>query len=191
MRTPEALSTLLLLAVLTACGDEPVPKPRGWFRIDLPEKRYAYWEDEHSFGAELPAYARMVPRRQEGTSTWYDLRFPGQRATVHLTWTRVEGNVQDLIEDAHAFKGKHEARADRVARERVLRPDARVFGTIFDVEGDVASPAVFYLTDSTTHFLYGALYFDTRPNADSLAPVTQRMREDLRHIAGTLVWRTR
>lgn len=184
----------LLLAtapLLTACGDDPVPKPRGWFRIDLPEVRHAYWEDERTFGAELPAHARMVHRKQEGRSAWYDLRFPRQRATVHLTWSRVDGDIQELIEDAHIFKGKHEARASRITRERILRPDARVFGTVFDVDGDVASPVVFYLTDSTRNFLYGALYYNTRPNADSLAPVTQRMREDIRHLAGTVVWRSR
>ena len=49
---------------------------------------------------------------------------------------------------------------------------------------------VFYLTDSTSNFLYGALYFDARPNADSLAPVTERLRTDVRHFAATLAWRS-
>lgn len=94
-----------------------------------------------------------------------------------------------MIEDAHAFKDKHEAMAARIRSERVERDSARVFGTLFDVEGNVASPMVFYLTDSTTRFLYGSLYFDARPNADSLEPVTGRIREDLRHFANTLSWR--
>ena len=101
----------------------------------------------------------------------------------------MQGNLPQLIEDAHGFKAKHEALAAKIGRERVLREEDRVFGTLFDVEGDVASPMVFYLTDSTANFLYGALYFDTRPNADSLAPVTERLREDVRHMAATLKWR--
>ncbi len=52
----------------------------------------------------------------------------------------------------------------------------------------MASPFVFYLTDSTDNFLYGALYFDVRPNADSLAPVTERIRADMHHLATTLRW---
>jgi gliding motility-associated lipoprotein GldD len=133
-------------------------------------------------------YCTPTTRKREASARWYDLRFPGQRATVHLTWSAVNGNLPALIDDAHTFKDKHQQLATRIGRERVLRPADRVFGTLFAVEGDVASPCVFYLTDSTANFLYGALYFDARPNADSLAPVTERLRSDIRHFAHTLRW---
>jgi len=181
---------LLVLVLLASCKGDPVPKPRGFFRIDLPPQAYAPWEDTAFLAAELPVYTAVRPRAQEGGSRWYDLRFPGQRATVHLTWSPLgPGQLASMIEDAHTFKGKHEAKAARIRSERVLRPEARVFGTVFHVDGDVASPLVFYLTDSVSNFLYGALYFDARPNADSLAPVARRVREDMRHLAETLEWR--
>jgi len=185
-RSTKALLGLLLI---TSCGEDPVPKPRGWFRIDLPEQSYTAWGNDSTFSLEVPAYARMAERTAKGEARWFDLRFPQQRATVHLTWSPVHGRMQALIEDAHAFKAQHEAKAAKIRSERVLRDSVRVFGTLFDVEGDVASPMVFYLTDSTHNFLYGALYFDSRPNADSLSPVTDRIREDIRHMAVTLRWR--
>lgn len=183
-------SSRLILPVLflVGCSDPPTPKPRGWFRIDLPTQEYVAQTTSAPFTAELPSYARLAARQQNEQVKWFDLRFAKQRATVHLTWTPVNGNLPQLIEDAHAFKAKHEALAAKIDRERVLREEVRVFGTLFDVEGDVASPMVFYLTDSTANFLYGALYFDTRPNADSLAPVTARLRDDVRHMAATLKW---
>jgi gliding motility-associated lipoprotein GldD len=182
---------LLALAVVAGCSEEPLPKPRGWFRIDLPAQAYAPWADSAVMAMEVPTYARVRERKAEGEARWYDLRFPGQRATVHLTWSPVTGNINELIEDAHAFKGKHEAKAVRIRSERILIDSSRVFGNVFDVEGDAASPLVFYLTDSTSNFLYGALYFDVRPNADSLAPVTERIRQDMRHMIGTLQWGSR
>ncbi len=180
---------LSALVLLSGCGEEAVPKPRGWFRIDLPEQSYAPWTDSLTFTADVPAYAVVVPRAAKGDARWFDMRFKKQRATVHMTWSPVNGQLAELIEDAHVFKTQHEAKAARIDRERVLRDSVRVFGTLFDVEGEVASPMVFYLTDSTTNFLYGALYFDTPPNADSLAPVTERLRADLRHFAATLRWK--
>lgn len=184
------LSATLLIAVLgLGCGDDATPRPKGWPRLDLPPQAYAAWRQEGApFSAELPVYARMAERKAEGGTRWYDLRFAGQRATVHLTHTAVQGNLPELVEDAHEFKRKHQAKASRIGSERVLRPQERVFGTLFDVDGDAASPFVFYLTDSVAHFLYGALYFDARPNADSLAPVTGRLRADMRHFASTLQW---
>lgn len=180
---------LIIVACATGCTPDPVPKPRGYFRIDLPEKQYTAWNSEHGLSAEVPVYVRMAERDAKSDARWYDMRFPHQRATVHLTWSPVGTQLHNLIEDAHAFKNSHGSKALKITNERILRDSVRVFGTLFDVEGDVASPFVFYLTDSTDNFLYGALYFDVRPNADSLAPVTERIRDDLRHMATTLRWK--
>ncbi len=188
-RTTTCTALFFILALLfTACADDPLPKPKGWLRLDLPEQHYENWEGDAPFVAEVPAYAVLVPRNATGGAKWFDMRFAKQRATVHMTWSAVNGDLPQLIEDAHTFKKQHEAKASRIGSERLLRDSARVFGTLFDVEGDVASPMVFYLTDSTNNFLYGALYFDVRPNADSLAPVTERLRADVRHFAATLRW---
>jgi gliding motility-associated lipoprotein GldD len=184
----EARIAALAAVLLVACRPDPVPKPRGYFRIDLAPKTYAVWAGGCPFEMEVPGEAHMVERTDPGASCWFDLTYPRHKATVHLTYRPVDGMLAQHIEDAHGFKGKHEAVAARILSERVLRDSSRVFGTLFNVDGDVASPMVFYLTDSTDHFLYGALYFQARPNADSLAPVTQRIREDVRHLAATLRW---
>ena len=184
-------TSFLLVVVLlaTGCAEDPVPKPRGYFRIDLPEQRYTTWTDDNTFSAELPVYARVGIRSAKDDARWFDIRFKGQRATMHLTWSPVHNDLQELIEDAHTFKTTHQAKAAKINGQRMLSDSTRVFGTLFDIEGDVASPFVFYVTDSTSNFLYGSLYFDNRPNADSLAPVTARLREDMRHMLATLRWR--
>lgn len=174
--------------LLLACTGDPVPRPKGWLRLDLPEQAYRAWAADCPFRAEIPDYARAVPRPKPDSSCWIDLLFPGQRAEVHLTYVPVHGDLGRLVRDAHDLKATHEPKATRIANEHVVRDSARVFGTLFDLEGDVASPMIFYLTDSTDHFLYGALYFNARPNADSLAPVIERLRKDMRHFVGTLAW---
>lgn len=181
----------VVLLLLGGCADDPLPKPRGWFRIDLPAQTYTVWNEGAPFTAEIPTYARLTARSSGTDAQWFDLRFKQQRATVHMTWSAVNDQLPQLIEDAHIFKAKHEAKAAKIRSGRLLRDSVRVFGTLFDVEGNVASPMVFYLTDSTDNFIYGALYFDARPNADSLAPVTERLREDVRHFASTLAWQPR
>ena len=188
MRAPIIVLACVCMTLFFGCNDEPVPKPKGWLRLDLPVQRFVV-QEEAPFSVERPVYSVLVERPARDSSRWYDLRFKDQRATLHMTWSAVHGELPELIEDAHAFKQQHEAKAASIRSERVLRDSARVFGTFFEVEGDVASPLVFYLTDSTDNFLYGALYFDARPNADSLAPVTERLREDVRHMAATLRWR--
>jgi hypothetical protein len=60
---------------------------------------------------------------------------------------------------------------------------------IYFIEGSgAASPCQFFLTDSSTHFVRGALYFDFQPNNDSLAPVIKLIENDIRELVGTLKW---
>ena len=187
-----ALGLALLSTLSTGCSDDAVPKPRGYFRIDLPADSSTSFDSHCPFTAEVPVYARMLKGagtgEDDGKVCWTDMVFPDQRAAVHMTWRNIQGDLPELINDAHEFKAKHEAMATRIKSEEVLRDSARVFGTLFDVDGNVASPMVFYLTDSISNFLYGALYFDVRPNSDSLAPVTDRIRADIRRFANTLRW---
>jgi hypothetical protein len=45
--------TLLVAAlILTACGQPSVPKPAGYFRIDLPEKQYLRYDSPCSYSIE-------------------------------------------------------------------------------------------------------------------------------------------
>lgn len=184
---PERAFGLLCLVGAVGCTPEPRPLPHGYFRIDLPPVAYVA-HDAGCYSAEVPAAVRVLPRRAEGQRCWSDLDYGPFKARVHLTYRTVNGDLDQLIDDAHVLKRKHELKAARIRTGTVHRDSARVHGTIFDVEGDVASPLVFYLTDSSTHFLYGALYFMARPNADSLAPVTNRVRADMRHFIGSLRW---
>lgn len=194
LRVAPLFLALGLMVLLGACGDDPVPRPRGYFRIDLPPVGTKHYEGACPFTGEVPTYAIMARRPGDtlshaDTVCWVNMFFPHQRATVHMTYRHVQHDLGELINDAHAFKDTHEAKAIKIRNERVARDSVHVYGTLFDVEGDVASPLVFYVTDSTTHFLYGSLYFDARPNADSLAPVTDRLRADVRRFVNSLRWR--
>jgi gliding motility-associated lipoprotein GldD len=68
-------------------------------------------------------------------------------------------------------------------------PDKKVYGTMFEIEGNAASPFQFYLTDSTKHFVKAEVFFNTRPNYDSIYPVLQYLKTDLYHMIGTLEWK--
>jgi gliding motility-associated lipoprotein GldD len=68
-------------------------------------------------------------------------------------------------------------------------PQRGIYGILYELKGNVASPMQFFVTDSTHHFLRGSLYFRTEPNKDSLAPVINFAQKDIRHIIETLNWK--
>jgi gliding motility-associated lipoprotein GldD len=101
----------------------------------------------------------------------------------------VKNRLPQLIEDAYGFAAKHEMKASALRRTLVSDSLRDVHGIIYDIEGDAASNVQFFLTDSTQHFLRGALYFFNPPNPDSIAPVLAFVRGDIDRLAQTLVWR--
>ena len=62
-------------------------------------------------------------------------------------------------------------------------------GILYDLKGNTASNVQFVLTDSTKHFFRGALYFNNVPNKDSIAPMSDYIREDIIHIMESFEWK--
>jgi gliding motility-associated lipoprotein GldD len=73
--------------------------------------------------------------------------------------------------------------------DSVMKTPNGAEGIYFSLRGNTATANQFFLTDSTKHFLRGALYFNTSPNEDSLGIVNDFLKEDLRHLINTLKWR--
>lgn len=112
-------------------------------------------------------------------------------ATIHLTYKSVEDNLREYIEESRNLTFEHQVKANRIETEVVSIPQKNLFGLIYDLGGSVASPVQFYLTDSTDHFLRGSLYFNARPNPDSIKPVLEYVRSDIDRMISSVEWTDR
>lgn len=170
------------------CEEHYTPRPRGYFRIELPEKNYTGYEARCGIQVEVPVYSRIELLSEHPDSCWFNVYLPRQKARIHLTYMPVQNNLQPLLEDAYGFAFQHEIKANAINRTVYTNDSTGVYGMLYDLKGDVASPLQFYVTDSTRHFLRGALYFQHIPNADSIAPVLDFVRQDALHLIETLRW---
>jgi gliding motility-associated lipoprotein GldD len=184
---------------LVNCGEEipPVPKPRSYPRIEFPQRAYVPLATDYCpFDFERPASTTI----EQETSffdeapvhpCWFDLELaPALNGNLHFSYYPVTSYEQweELRDEAFELVGVHNQRASNIEEIVIHRDEARVHGVAFDIAGPAASPFQFFLTDSTDHFLRGALYFDTRVNPDSLAPVIDYVKEDIFRIVETLDW---
>ena len=178
--------------MFTACSGRYTPKPRAYFRIDLPEKAYQLFDDKmYPYTYEIPVYANVTPFEAENELFWANVNFLGLNAAINLSYKALnKTNLREHIADAFVFIDKHTGKASRIQELEVNDPENRIFGMLFDLRGSgVASTYQFYLTDSLRHFVRGALYFDGVPNNDSLAPVIDFLKKDIDHLIETFQWR--
>lgn len=191
-------SLVILLLSVSACSD-PVytPKPRSFPRVIYPAKAYqSFTEDYCNFSFEYPAYATI----QQDTSffeetppddCWFDVYFPAFDGRVHFTYVPISKEkdaLEALRQEAFNMADWHNKRANYIEELRI-ETDKGVSGMAFNIDGPAASPFQFFLTDSTEHYIRGALYFNTKSNADSLAPVVDFVREDILHLIETFTWK--
>ena len=183
---------LLLLVTAVSCGDRnPQPKPRGYFRIDFPEKQYVSLDTMRHYSFEYPTYATITPDFYSlNEKEWVNVEFPGFKGTIHISYKNVNLNLAEYVEDAYRMITKHITKATGIRDSVVIDKERKVYGLVYTLEGEgVASPLQFYLTDSTEHFLRGSLYFNIYPNNDSMQPVIKFISEDAKHLINTLEWK--
>lgn len=192
MRNKVCVSCFLgffIIFIAASCGDDDfyLPKPESYFRIDLPEKQYEPTSLDLPFSFEKPVFS-IIQNRENVNQ--FNLVFPLHKAKIHFTYFSLENQeIQPFLEDAYNYAYKHNYKATAINTSSHKLDSSRVYGLSYELKGDVASPLQFFATDSVSHFLRGALYFDHSPNADSIAPVLEYIEADIEQLYKTLEWK--
>lgn len=174
---------------MAGCNAEYTPKPKGYNRIDLPAAAYQPLQDEHPYTFEYSKHAKIRPDSSMiAQPHWINIIYPSLGANVQLTYKAINDNpkmLNDLIEDARKLTGKHQIKAYSIEEMEIRTPQGDI-ASVFELEGEIPSQFQFYVTDTTTHFFRGALYFTTATQNDSLAPVIEYVKKDIVHMLNTL-----
>jgi gliding motility-associated lipoprotein GldD len=183
------------LFLVESCNSNFTAKPQGYFSIDFPKHEYQQFDQPgYPYTFEYPVYAKVLKDSTffGGTTEnpwWINIDFPQFSGRIYVSYKEVgKNNFDTLIKHAYILTGKHSSKAYSID-DSLINTSNQVHGMFFSVGGDVATSNQFYLTDSTKHFLRGALYFDATPNADSLGIVNQFLLQDMKHLINTFKWR--
>jgi len=190
------LIALTLLSVI-GCHEVNVPKPRGHFRIGLPERKYVLFKEIAGTKSniplefEYPEYGNLTFHAERGSDPgWFNIEFPAYKAKIYLTYKDVKNDLDSLLDQSYDLNVKnHVSKAEAIKEQVFSNRENKVYGILYDLKGNTASAVEFYVTDSVSHYLRGSLYFASEPNADSLAPVIDFFRADIMHLIETLKWK--
>lgn len=197
-----------------SCNSVYTSKKKGYFQIDLPEHRYADFDSAgFPYAFEYPVYANVIQDSTYFDSTpenpyWINIDFPQYEARIFLSYKIVGGKAiykvkqangsykdsvginrfDQMVNDAFKLTNKNDAVATYIKDSLISTPN-NVHGVYFNVGGNAATARQFFLSDTTRHFLRGALYFGATPNADSIKPVQDFLTQDIRHLINSFRWK--
>jgi gliding motility-associated lipoprotein GldD len=190
LRFLDIIPFLFAILFLSACGETSIPRPYGYFRVDLPKHDYRTIDTLGlPYRFDLPIGAQLVSREAKGENYWIDLYYPSLNASIYCSYKPVKGNLIDLLEDTRKIVYKHSIKADGIGEKVFDSQHKDVHGILYDLKGNTASSVQFILTDSTHNFFRGALYFNNVPNKDSIAPMANYIREDIIRIMESFDWK--
>lgn len=176
-----------MLILLVSCSEpNPVPKPPTYLELNLPERSYEAYTDSCNYSFEKPSYFNVQPVK--GSRCNRDIVFDQLNGTLHLSVIDMDTSLATYINYAIDKVGEHKIKATAIMDTSIIRQEDRVFGTFFELQGNVASPFQFYVTDSTDRFLSGVVYFNSRPNYDSILPTLNFVKQDLLKFMNTVDW---
>lgn len=179
------------LSLFYACGPEYTPKQKGYNRIEMPGHSYDTLENKYPYSFLVSDLATIEPHRSpHATKDWIDIKYYDYNAEIQITYIPIanEEMFRSLLDDAYTLTSKHQIKASAIDRYQLVT-EMGESATLFELEGDVPSQFQFFVTDSSQHFLRGALYFRTATKNDSLAPVIEYIKEDALKLVNSLEWK--
>ncbi|ANW97195.1 gliding motility lipoprotein GldD [Wenyingzhuangia fucanilytica] len=183
MRIFSAFLSFSLL--LMSCEQDVMPKPNAYLKLSYPKANYQKSNIQLPYHFQYSNQAILSRQYQ----FWSDLHYPKLNADINMTYQKVENNLTQLMTDAEKLTYKHALKADHIEMHPYENANKKVYAKLFEVSGNAASSIQFQATDSTKHFLSGALYFDARPNYDSILPAIDYIKKDIEKLIETLEWK--
>lgn len=171
--------------MLVSCGKETLPKPTPYLKLQYPEPVYKKIETNNPFTFEISELAKI----NFNNKNWLSVEYPKLKATIHITYRSINNNLDEILKEVEKLTFEHTIKADVINAIPYENYEKRVFGKLYDIEGNVATNIQFRATDSVKHVLSGALYFYARPNYDSIVPAVKYIEKDIIHLIETLEWK--
>ena len=176
---------ILMLTINLSCKEEVLPKPKAQLRLEYATPAYDLIKTDCPYTFEKSNIASMIVNEK----CWVNIDYESLRASVNITYRPVENNLKELFLEAEKLTFNHAIKADGISSVPYTNNTKKVYGSIFEVTGNAASPIQFHVTDSVKHFITGAVYFSVQPNYDSIKPAISYLQNDVIRIIESMEWK--
>ncbi|MEC8536976.1 MAG: gliding motility lipoprotein GldD [Bacteroidota bacterium] len=181
---------LLLFGFFFGCKELPVPKPKIYLNLNYPEAVYEKLDTGYPFKFDKNklAITQSINSNDEGI-TLVNLNYSLLNAKIYLTHYSTKDEMSKYISEFEFGLQNHAKVAHEISEQKFKNAEASVFGNYYEITGPTASQSQFYVTDSIRQFLTAALYFEVKPNYDSILPAVRYIQKDMVRMLESLEWK--
>jgi len=179
------LLLLIISTLISSCGEDTLPKPKALLSLQYPKAQHTTTQSPCGYTFQNNKIGNVTFKNNCNATVEY----PKLNGTLFLTYRDVNDNINTLLKDAQKLTYEHTRKADNILEEKYINEEQGVYGMFYDVRGNAASQSQFYVTDSTKHFITGSIYFNVKPNYDSIFPAAVYLKNDIRHLMETITWK--
>ena len=176
---------LLAILFLSSCESEPFPKPKAFLNLEYGDQQYSQLLLKRPYTFEVPKNSIV----EDEPKKWLKIHYPQLKASLDITYRKVDGNLRELLVESEKLVFKHTVKAEQISSNDYSNDQRKVYGTLYEITGNTASQIQFHITDSTENFIKGALFFNIKPNYDSVLPAVAHIKKDVLHIMETFKWK--
>ena len=189
---PNLLAIFILGLFLISCKEkEPVPKPPTYLNINFPAHSYRSIKGACPFEFKLASLFNFKEiDSQKSNYCVQEIDLGPLNGSLYLYYISLASrdSLANIINFSNDKVDEHKIKADKIDFEHIIDKKNNVYGTFFELKGNVATNFQFYLTDSIQNFVRGEVLLNCRPNYDSLRPSLEYLKLDLLEMVHNFKW---
>ena len=183
----------IIFIVFFGCENYFLPKQSAYLRLDYPKPEYKLIDDkDFPFFFETNTILSEISDIDINLeSIDFIINYNQLNAQINFQYKNVNSSekLNAYILDLKRTIETHSMMANSVKIKDYSLKEKNIFGRVFELSGDVASPYQFYLTDSTNNIISGLVYFNIKPNYDSILPAINYIENDIIHLIESFDWK--
>jgi len=167
---------------MMACSS-PSSQQKGAVDMEFPKAEYASSTDSLPFTFDLSKQAKLTWQKNKPGEYFCNVDYPFLNARLYCTYHAITPDkFRNFAEESRKMAYQHTAVATGISEKTYANDLSHVYGILYNIQGNVATPLQVALTDSNRYFFNASLYFNMTPNADSIAPAVNYIRKDIIRI---------
>jgi len=168
-----------------------MPRPIGQMRVEFPKHEYKQANTENcNYSFEIPQTSELTLGMNPDLACHKNIVFTKFNAILYLSYYSLDTtDVMSLIKEARTKVYDHVVKANSIDEIMLADTSNNIYGILYDIKGNAATPFQFFITDSSRNFIRASLMFNVKTNYDSLKPMIKYLKKDIENLISTTEWR--